>query len=67
MLIDAPFRRQGAGCTRDMTWDQAAEYLAAKADQAEFRDPEGGRNKGLNQLADEKTYRPGLEPHRRDA
>jgi feruloyl-CoA hydratase/lyase len=49
------------------TWDQAAEYLAAKADQAEFRDPEGGRNSGLRQFVDEKTYRPGLGAYRRDA
>jgi feruloyl-CoA hydratase/lyase len=52
--------------TRDMTWDQAAEYLAAKADQSEFRDPEGGRNKGLSQFVDDKTYRPGLGAYRRD-
>jgi trans-feruloyl-CoA hydratase/vanillin synthase len=52
--------------TRDMSWDQAAEYLAAKADQAEFRDPEDGRNKGLSQFVDEKTYRPGLGAYRRE-
>ena len=53
--------------TRDMTWDQAAEYLAAKADQSEFRDPEDGRNKGLSQFVDDKTYRPGLGAYKREA
>jgi trans-feruloyl-CoA hydratase/vanillin synthase len=52
--------------SRGMSWDQAAEYLAAKADQSDFRDPEGGRNKGLSQFIDEKSYRPGLGAYRRD-
>jgi trans-feruloyl-CoA hydratase/vanillin synthase len=50
-----------------MTWDQAAEYLGAKADQSEFRDPEDGRNKGLSQFVDDKTYRPGLGAYKREA
>ncbi len=52
--------------SRDMSWDQAAEYLAAKADQSDFRDPERGRNKGMSQFIDEKSYRPGLGAYRRD-
>jgi len=51
--------------SRGMSWEQAAEYLAAKADQSDFRDPEGGRNKGMSQFIDDKTYRPGLQAYQR--
>jgi trans-feruloyl-CoA hydratase/vanillin synthase len=49
----------------DMSWEQAAEYLAAKADQSDYKDPEGGRNKGMSQFLDDKTYRPGLGAYKR--
>lgn len=52
--------------TRDLTWEQAGEYLMAKSDQTEFRDPENGRNTGMKQFLDEKSFRPGLEAYRRD-
>ncbi|WP_309083558.1 p-hydroxycinnamoyl CoA hydratase/lyase [Chelativorans sp.] len=51
--------------TADLSWDQAAEYLMAKSDQTEFRDPENGRNVGMSQFLDEKSFRPGLEGYRR--
>lgn len=44
---------------REMTWEESAEYLTAKADQTTFVDRERGREKGLSQFLDEKTYRPG--------
>ncbi|GAB1377304.1 p-hydroxycinnamoyl CoA hydratase/lyase [Pararhodobacter aggregans] len=44
---------------RYMDWEQAAEYLTAKADQTTFVDPEKGREHGLKQFLDDKTYRPG--------
>ncbi len=52
--------------TRDLTWEQAAEYLMAKADQSDHRDPERGRDTGMSQFLDEKSYRPGLGAYRRD-
>jgi len=52
---------------RDMSWDTAADYLAAKSDQAKFRDPERGDQKGMAQFLDEKSYRPGLESYKREA
>lgn len=52
--------------TRDLSWEQAAEYLMAKADQSDHRDPERGLNRGMSQFLDEKSYRPGLEAYRRD-
>lgn len=50
----------------EMPWDAAGEYLMAKSDQTTFADPERGREKGMGQFLDEKSYRPGLGPYRRD-
>ena len=44
---------------RYMDWEQAAEYLTAKMDQLAFVDPEKGKQEGLKQFLDEKTFRPG--------
>jgi trans-feruloyl-CoA hydratase/vanillin synthase len=51
---------------REMSWEQAAEYLTAKGDQTTFVDPERGREQGLKQFLDDKTYRPGLGNYRRE-
>ena len=50
---------------RELTWEQNEDYLYAKADQAQLRDPECGREKGLKQFLDEKSIKPGLESYRR--
>jgi len=50
---------------RELTWEQNEDYLYAKADQAQLRDPENGREKGLKQFLDEKSIKPGLETYRR--
>jgi trans-feruloyl-CoA hydratase/vanillin synthase len=49
-----------------MAWELSDEYLMAKGHQARYLDPEQGRNKGLTQFLDEKSFRPGLGPYRRD-
>lgn len=51
---------------REMSWETAAEYLAAKSDQTHFRDPERGAARGMRQFLDEKSFRPGLETYNRD-
>ena len=51
---------------REMTWEESAEYLTAKADQTTFVDPEKGREKGLSQFLDTKTYRPGHGTYKRE-
>jgi trans-feruloyl-CoA hydratase/vanillin synthase len=51
--------------TTEMTWEQAADYLTAKSDQAIFLDPERGRAEGMKQFLDDKTYRPGVRAYRR--
>jgi trans-feruloyl-CoA hydratase/vanillin synthase len=64
----AALRACKQACRRvgDMSWDDAEDYLFAKLDQMRFLDPEKGREKGLAQFLDDKTYRPGLGPYRRD-
>ena len=47
---------------RDMSVEQAYDYIAAKSEQARFRDAEGTRARGMSEFLDEKTYRPGLQP-----
>jgi len=49
----------------DMSWEQAADYLIAKSDQAQLVDPERGRDQGMKQFLDDKAYRPGLGAYRR--
>jgi hypothetical protein len=49
----------------EMSWEQAHDYLYAKVDQSQFRDPEGSRERGLAQFLDEKSIRPGLRRYER--
>ena len=49
----------------EFTWEQSEDYLYAKLDQALLRDPEGGREKGLQQFLDEKSIKPGLQAYKR--
>jgi feruloyl-CoA hydratase/lyase len=51
----------------EMTWDEAAEYLLAKNDQAVHIDPERSREKGMTQFLDQKSYRPGVGSFKRDS
>lgn len=52
-------------CT-NISWESSADYLAAKSTQLRFIDDENGRTQGLTQFLDEKSYRPGLGPMRRE-
>ncbi len=45
---------------REMNWETSANFLHAKAEQAKMRDTEGGREEGLSQFLDKKSFRPGL-------
>ncbi len=51
---------------REMSWDNAADYLGAKNDQSKFWDPEKGADKGMKQFLDEKSFKPGLGAYKRD-
>jgi trans-feruloyl-CoA hydratase/vanillin synthase len=49
-----------------MSWEQSRDYLYAKLEQMQFNDPEQGREKGLKQFLEEKTYKPGLGAFAKD-
>jgi trans-feruloyl-CoA hydratase/vanillin synthase len=51
---------------KEMDWDVSEDYLYAKAEQAYATDPERGRDSGMKQFLDDKTYRPGLGNYDRD-
>ena len=51
---------------RYMSWDDAEDYLMSKMDQVRFFDEEHGREQGMKQFLDDKTYKPGLSSYRRD-
>jgi trans-feruloyl-CoA hydratase/vanillin synthase len=50
---------------RELTWEQSEDYLYAKLDQAQLRDPEHGREQGLKQFLDDKSIKPGLQAYKR--
>ncbi|MBV8086655.1 MAG: p-hydroxycinnamoyl CoA hydratase/lyase, partial [Chloroflexi bacterium] len=43
---------------KEMNFNEAEEYMWAKMDSLNLRDP-GGRAKGIGQFVDDKAYRPG--------
>jgi len=50
---------------RNMDYWQAEDYLAAKQTALSSTDPERGREKGIKQFIDDKTYRPGFGAYNR--
>ncbi len=52
--------------SKSLSWEQSSEYLRAKLDQTIALDPERGREKGMRQFLDEKSYKPGLQAYRRE-
>lgn len=57
--------KHGVRFSEEMSWEAAAEYLSAKSDQTIFMDPERGRDQGMKQFLDDKSFRPGLGAYRR--
>jgi trans-feruloyl-CoA hydratase/vanillin synthase len=57
----------GFKMAREMPWDLAEDYLYAKLEQSQFLDSEGGREAGLNQFLDRKSFRPGLSTYERES
>jgi trans-feruloyl-CoA hydratase/vanillin synthase len=51
---------------KELNWDEAEDYLYAKAQEAYSTDPEQGRKKGMKQFLDEKSFKPGLGQYRRE-
>lgn len=52
---------------RNMDYNQAEDYMAAKGTALRLTDPEKGRETGMKQFLDDKTYRPGFGEYNRGA
>jgi trans-feruloyl-CoA hydratase/vanillin synthase len=59
------YAKQGFKRCRELSWEQNEDYLYAKTDQSNYRDPEKGRKEGLKQFLDDKTIKPGLQSYKR--
>ncbi|HVC24507.1 MAG TPA: p-hydroxycinnamoyl CoA hydratase/lyase [Acidimicrobiales bacterium] len=64
VVLDAA--KTGFKRARSMEWEVSEEYLYAKLDQSIANDPEHGREQGMSQFLDEKSFRPGLGAYKRD-
>ena len=54
------YTKEAIRAVRFMNEPQAQDYLNAKSDALKLNDKEGGRQEGMKQFLDEKTYRPGF-------
>jgi trans-feruloyl-CoA hydratase/vanillin synthase len=54
------YTKEAIRAVKFMNEPEAADYLNAKSDALKWNDREDGRNEGMRQFLDEKTYRPGL-------
>ena len=50
---------------KELNWDVAEEYLYAKAGDTYASDPERGREKGMTQFLDDKSFKPGIGNYKR--
>jgi len=53
------YTKEAIRAVRFMNEPQALDYLIAKGDALRFNDKEKGREEGMRQFLDEKTYKPG--------
>lgn len=54
------FTKEAIRAVKGLPAQQAVDYLRAKGEALKHCDPEGGREEGMRQFLDEKSYRPGL-------
>ena len=54
------YTKECVRAVRFMNEPEAADYLNAKSDALKYNDKERGREHGMKQFLDEKTFRPGL-------
>ena len=54
------YTKECVRAVRFMNEPEAADYLNAKSDALKYMDKEKGREHGMKQFLDDKTYRPGL-------
>jgi trans-feruloyl-CoA hydratase/vanillin synthase len=51
---------------KEMTYDNAEDYLVRAQEAANFHDGTQGRKEGIRQFIDEKSYKPGLGAYDKD-
>ena len=61
------FTKEAVRAVRSMSPEVAYDYLKAKSDALKLNDKSGGRDQGMTQFLDDKTYRPGFEPYKKKA
>ena len=59
------YTKEAIRAVRTMTMDQAADYLRCKSDALQKVDREQGRQEGMKQFLDDKSFRPGLGTYKR--
>jgi trans-feruloyl-CoA hydratase/vanillin synthase len=59
------YTKEAIRAVRFMNEPQANDYLSAKSDALKYNDKEKGREQGMTQFLDDKSYRPGFEPFKR--
>lgn len=59
------YTKEAIRAVRFMNEPQAHDYLIAKGDALRFNDKEKGREAGMRQFLDDKTYKPGLGEFKR--
>src|SRR5580693_1568398 len=59
------YTKEAIRAVRSMNEPQAADYLHAKSDALKFNDKEKGREQGMTQFLDDKSYRPGFTHFKR--
>ena len=59
------YTKEAVRSVRGMSQDQAMDYLNCKSDALKHMDPEGGREKAMKQVLDEKVFKPGLGEFKR--
>jgi feruloyl-CoA hydratase/lyase len=60
------YTKEAIRAVRFMNEPQAHDYLSAKSDALRFNDKEKGREQGMTQFLDEKSYRPGFGHFKRN-
>jgi trans-feruloyl-CoA hydratase/vanillin synthase len=58
--------KQAVRFVQGMSWEQSDEYLMTKNQAARFLDTESGRQQGLKQFLDDKSFKPGLQTMKRE-
>ena len=59
------YTKEAIRSVRDMNMEQAADYLRCKSDALQRVDKEQGRQEGMKQFLDEKSFRPGVGTYKR--